>query len=151
MSIRDRVADAELLWKAGRVEGAWVQALIAAAATARKRYPQVTSDNQCFKSFIRDVGETIILGISPPLKGVRFIFADIPFEDIFYNKIRCFLVHEGSLSSDVVFSESKMVDGNLMGLLKMDTPVVIPDFFCMHLVQAVREAPENQAEFAVPG
>ena len=38
MSVRDRLEDARVLTVAGRQQGAFIQVLIAAAATSRKRY-----------------------------------------------------------------------------------------------------------------
>ncbi|MCO6438561.1 MAG: hypothetical protein J5J06_15830 [Phycisphaerae bacterium] len=40
MSIRARIEDAVVLWHTGRREGALLSALVAAAATSRKRYPK---------------------------------------------------------------------------------------------------------------
>ncbi len=61
MSIKARIEDAEVLWQHGRKEGAWVLALIAAAATSRKRYPKPIKDNEAFKSFIREVLPTFMV------------------------------------------------------------------------------------------
>ena len=41
--IRDRVVDAEILWRSGRKSGAFVLALIALAGVSRRRYPKTTS------------------------------------------------------------------------------------------------------------
>jgi hypothetical protein len=148
MSIKGRIEDAELLWQQGRKEGAWALALIAAAATSRKRYSKPIADNQAFKSFIRDVLPTLMYG--KPLQGTpnpRIIFDQTPVEDIIYEHLRCNLVHEGELSQKVVFSESVIVDGKLQATLAVGSPNVIPDFWVLHLIKAVREAPENVAEF----
>jgi hypothetical protein len=74
MSIKTRIDDAEHLWAEGRKEGAWVQALIAAAATARKRYPKPMSDSKAFKSFICDITNVIMTGLTdgPSPTYVRF-------------------------------------------------------------------------------
>lgn len=148
MIIRARVEDAEILWRQGRKEGAWAMALIAAAATSRKRYPRPAKDNEAFKSFIRDVLPTLMYGKS--LHGTpnpRIIFDQTPVEDIIYEHLRCNLVHEGEPSPDVAFSESKLIDGKLQAQLAVGSPNVIPDFWVVHLLKAVREAPENAAEF----
>ena len=42
MSLRDRIVDAELLWRNGRTEGALLSILLAVEVTARKRYPRGT-------------------------------------------------------------------------------------------------------------
>ncbi len=148
MSIRTRVEDAAVLWQHGRKEGAWVLALVAAAATSRKRYRRPISDNQAFKSFIRDVLPTMMYG--KPLQDTpnpRIIFNQTPIEDIVYEHLRCNLVHESELAQEIVFSESKIVDGQLQATLAVGSPNVIPDFWVLHLMKAVREAPENSSEF----
>ncbi|MFQ5806230.1 MAG: hypothetical protein ACE5I3_07265 [Phycisphaerae bacterium] len=148
MSVKDRIEDAEILWQHGRKEGAWVLGLIAAAATSRKRYPRPTPDNQAFKSFIRDVVPTLMYG--KPLQRTpnpRIIFDRTPVEDIVYEHLRCNLVHEGDVSHKVAFSESKIVEGKFTGGLAVGSPNVIPDFWVLHLMKAVREAPENASEF----
>ncbi len=90
MSIKARIEDAEALWQHGRKEGAWVLALVAAAATSRKRYPRPIKDNEAFKSFIRDVLPTLMYG--KPLQGTpnpRIVFDQTPVEDIVYEHLRC--------------------------------------------------------------
>lgn len=147
MSIRDRTEDAEVLWQHGRKEGAWVLALIAAAATSRKKYPK-RPDGEAFKSFIRDILPTLLLG--KPSQGSpnpAVIFDQTPVEDIVYKHLRCNLIHEGEISQQVAFSESKVVDGALKAKFAVGTPNEIPDFWVLHLLKAVREAPENADEF----
>lgn len=148
MSIKSRVEDAEILWKNGRKEGAWLVALVAAAATSRKRYPQPVSDSQSFKSFIRDVTHTIVQGVSlVESKNFQVVMDQTPLEDIFYKHLRCNLVHEGELATDIQISRSKLVDGEFQGFFAVGPPNVIPDFWVLHLLKAVREAPENASEF----
>lgn len=43
MSIKDRLAEADLLWKHGRREGALLSVLVAVAVTARITFPEITS------------------------------------------------------------------------------------------------------------
>lgn len=148
MSIKARIEDAEILWKLGRKEGAWAMALIAASATSRKRYPRPILDNEAFKSFIRDVLPTLVAG--KPLKGTpnpRVFFDQTPVEDIIYIHLRCNLLHEGEIAEQVEFSESKIVDGKLQATLEVGSPNKIPDFWVLHLIKAVKEAPENASEF----
>ena len=136
------------MWQHGRKEGAWVLALIAAAATSRKRYPRPRPDNEAFKSFIRDILPTLMFG--RPSQGApnpAIVFDQTPVEDVIYEHLRCYLIHEGEISQQVAFSESKVVDGALVAKLAVGTPNVIPDFWVLHLLKAVREAPENAAEF----
>ena len=148
MSIKARIEDAEILWQHGRKEGAWVLALVAAAATSRKRYPRPIYDNVAFKSFIRDVLPTLMFG--KPLQGTpnpRIVFDQTPVEDIIYEHIRCYLLHEGEVAQQVAFSESKIVDGKLQATLAVGSPNEIPDFWVLNLMKAVKEAPENASEF----
>lgn len=146
MSILNRLEEADLLWQQGKKEGAWALVLIAAAATARKRYPKPLGDRQAFTSFIRDIQETIMFGRSPPKPMPTVIFGSISFEDFLYKEMRCYLVHEAELPSSTAISPSKIVDGRLQATLKIgdgNTPHEIPDFWVLHLSQAIREAPEN--------
>lgn len=148
MGIRERVEDATVLWQRGRKEGAWVLALIAAAATSRKRYPRPMQDNEAFKAFIRDIMPTLVLG--KPVQGApnpRIVFDQTPVEDIVYEHLRCNLIHEGEVAPQVAFSDSKIVDGELKATLAVGSPNLIPDFWVLNLIKAVREAPENGHEF----
>ncbi len=148
MSIKARIEDAEVLWQHGRKEGAWVLALVAAAATSRKRYPRPARDNEAFKSFIRDVLPTLMFG--KPSVGIpnpRIVFNQTPVENIVYEHLRCNLVHEGEVAHQVAFSESEIVDGKLQATLAVGSPNLIPDFWVLHLMKAVKEAPENTSEF----
>ena len=53
VTVRERLEDAALLWQHGRKHGAWIQVLIATAATARRRFPGL-KDGEAFKnSFAR--------------------------------------------------------------------------------------------------
>ena len=56
MSIRATVEDATLLWRHGRIDGAFLNALVAVAATARRRYPKAIqpSDREAFEQFLTD-------------------------------------------------------------------------------------------------
>jgi hypothetical protein len=150
VSIKTRIEDAEHLWAEGRKEGAWVQALIAAAATARRRYPRPMTDNQSFKSFICDIAGVIMSGRmdAPSPAYIRFYTENRAehrtLEEIFYAELRCNLVHEAELK-EVQFSESHVENGNLVASLFVPTKgaAEIPDFWVLHLIAAVRAAPEN--------
>jgi len=149
MSIRARIEDAQLLWHAGRKEGAWALALIAAAATSRKRHPRPMPDNEAFKSFVRDVLPTLMFGksLDATTPNPTVIFDNTPVEDIIYEHLRCNLLHEATPASQVAFSESEIVDGKVQAILAVGSSNVIPDFWVLHLMKAVREAPENASEF----
>jgi hypothetical protein len=90
MSIKAHVEDAELLWRHGRKEGAWVSALVAAAATSRKRYPKPIHDNKAFKDFIRDILPTLISGksLQAGTPNPSIVFDQTPVEDILYEHTR---------------------------------------------------------------
>lgn len=86
MSIRARIEDADVLRNQGRKEGAWILALVAAAATSRKRYPRPTGDGEAFKSFIRDISGTIVApGRGVP--AVNIVFDQTPLEDLLYKQL----------------------------------------------------------------
>ena len=150
MSLKERVEDAVVLWKQGRKQGAWVLTLIAAAATARKRYPRPIRDRESLTSFIHDITPTLIYGKPSVGKQPTIIFGDRPIEEIIYVDMRCKLVHEGEIEGSVVLDELRMVDGSVRGTMRVGgdgKPHEFPDFWALHLLKAVREAPENRDLF----
>jgi hypothetical protein len=155
MSIKTHIEDAENLWAQGRTEGAWLQALIAAAATARKRYPRPIGDRQAFTSFICDIAGVFLNGETgrPGPVYIRFYSESRAdhrkLEDIFYTELRCNLVHEAELK-EIGFSESKLEGGRYEGTLSVPTrgPGEIPDFWVLNLIAAVKTAPENSDLFS---
>jgi hypothetical protein len=100
MSIRNRLEDAELLWKSGRLEGAFVLALVAVSATARRKFPRPIGDQQAFEDFL-DQGwfKKMHVEYRGELHQIRHIF---------YKWFRCELIHEGKLPVDVeIIPDSK--------------------------------------------
>jgi hypothetical protein len=93
MSIKNRLDDAELLWKSGRREGAFVLVLIAVAATARRRFPDQKNDRQAFEDFLDH-------GWFKKMQ-VEYRGEVHPMCHIFYKWFRCNLIHEGELPVDV--------------------------------------------------
>ncbi|MGA2205953.1 MAG: hypothetical protein ABSG10_04395 [Terracidiphilus sp.] len=85
--------DAQILWNAGRLEGAFVSALIAVAATARRSFPSQKSDRQAFEDFL-DQGWFKKMHVE--YRGDLH-----PMCHIFYKWFRCELIHEGELPVDV--------------------------------------------------
>jgi len=153
MSIKSRVEDAIVMWNAGRKEGAWVFALIAAAATSRKRYPRPIKDNESFKAFIQDITMTLVYGKPASEKRPMVIFGDKPLADIIYQDMRCKLLHEGEIEGTVVLDACKLVDGSMTGTMRVGgngKPHEFPDFWAINLLKAVREAPENRDQFEEP-
>jgi hypothetical protein len=94
-SVGERVDDARLLWDAGRREGAVLVALVAVAARARQDYPRRIGDREAFERFIR--------ARFRPRISVEFRGKLRSLEHIFYNWMRCELVHEGGLPVDLRF------------------------------------------------
>jgi len=81
MSIEDRLADADLLWKNGRREGALLSVLVAVAATARKTFPEITGDRASFEAFMKTThGWTI---------GVEYRGQVVDLDHLFYKWLRC--------------------------------------------------------------
>lgn len=148
MGVRQRLEDARFLWEKGRKEGALVQVLVAAAATARVRFP-TKGDGAAFRKFIREVTPTIIDATNPAMPGgLHVIFnaetkSEMAFDHLMYKHLRCYLVHEAAMSPYVRFSESRMVDGKLIADFRGGVPLMLPDFWVIHLAKAVAEAPEN--------
>jgi hypothetical protein len=99
LSIGERVADARLLWEHGRREGAFLNALVAVAAASRVKYPRSTepNDRQAFVQFLT--------GALPVRLSVEFRGSLVPVEDLFYERFRCTLVHEGQLPADIEFMD----------------------------------------------
>jgi hypothetical protein len=151
MSIKTRIEDAEQLWATGRTEGAWVATLIATAATARRRYPRPMSDNKSFKSFICDIAGIVLTGKLEAPGPLYFRFytnnraEHRTLEDILYTELRCNLVHEAELK-EVGFSKSTVEGDQLVASLSVPTrgAAEIPDFWVLHLMAAVKAAPENR-------
>lgn len=91
--IRERVVDAQLLWESKRVEGAFLLALVAVAARARRDHPRPTGDREAFGQFIRSHFR--------PRVSVEFRGRLHSLEDVFYKWMRCELVHDGGLPVDL--------------------------------------------------
>src|SRR5688500_2009795 len=93
--IRDRLEEAHMLSREGRQVGAFIQVLIAAAATSRKRFKHDEwDDGEAFKNFIYDeMG--VITGVAKYNVAFPFRGRDTPLEDILYHHLRSQLVHEG--------------------------------------------------------
>lgn len=143
MSIRSRLEDATVLFSAGRREGAFVQVLIAAAATSRKRYKQDEWDDaESFKNFIYDELGVITNGMK---YNVAFPFQgrNTPLEDIFYYHLRCQLVHVGAMPATISFTESREENGKKDSVLKLENPLGFPIEWVQTLATAIWLAPEN--------
>ncbi len=138
--IRDRVEDALILWESGRHDGAFLSALIAVAATARKRYP-TDGDRKRFEQFLTDA-HTVRLSI-------EYRGECQPIEHILYKWFRCQLVHEGGLPPDIQFvtddhpgSMSVRAGGAPEYVLK------VSHGWFHHAIHSVINAPENDGMFS---
>lgn len=80
MGIRERYDDAEFLFAAGRFEGALIQALIAVAATAKRKYPH-GSDRSRFEQTMRDARSWQL--------SVEYRGDQVPIEHLLYKWVRC--------------------------------------------------------------
>ena len=142
MGIRARIDDSLLLWEAGRVEGAFLNALVAVAATARRRFPDriAIGDRDAFVQFLESAHTARI--------SVEYRGKCLPVEQIFYKWFRCQLVHEGSLPVDIEF-----MDDSMPGTVSVRAGGA-PDFVLKvshgwfhDMIGAVVSAPENTLEF----
>lgn len=95
--IHERVADAKMLWTAGRREGAFLMVLVAVAARARQDYPRQVGDRDAFERFIESRFRTRI--------SVEFRGELHSLERILYKWMRCELVHDGGLPVDLRFND----------------------------------------------
>jgi hypothetical protein len=143
MSIRARIEEAMFLWKHGRVDGAFLNALVAVAATSRRRYPKATypSDRAAFEQFLTDAHTVRI--------SVEYRGEHQAVEHILYKWLRCQLLHEGELPPDIKFMPD--VDPNSM-LVRAGGP---PEYVLKmsygwfdYLVASVVQARENEDLFA---
>ena len=154
MSVRERLEDAILLWNHGRKSGAWIQVLIAAAATSRARFPGM-SDKARFMAFVREVTPTIVYGEGQTVVGGMHLLIGratgdpVSLAEVIYTHLRCSLIHEAIMPSEVELCQSRIVDGQLIAELRVETaeaPLAIPDFWVINLAKAVAGAPENVAD-----
>ncbi|MCI0627617.1 MAG: hypothetical protein L0387_39205 [Acidobacteria bacterium] len=153
VGVRERLEDALILWERGRKHGAWIQVLIAAAATSRVRFPAM-KDGDAFRAFIREVTPTIIHGTAPAISGgISVVFnadtpSPLPLDQVLYKHMRCNLVHEAEMPLEVCLSESRLVGEQMVADLKGGTPLTIPDYWVINLAKSVADAPENAAACA---
>lgn len=139
MSVEARIEDALFLWKSGRREGAFLTALVAVAATARKRFPdrKAVGDRDAFERFLEAAYR---IRLSVEYRGERH-----PIEHVFYKWFRCELVHEGALPIDIEF-----MPGEGPGILSVraggapDFVLKVSENWFDHLIAAVVQAPENR-------
>lgn len=142
MSLRARIEDAVLLWQHGHREGALLSALVAVAATARRRFTdrKGVGDGAAFERFLSSAHS---VRLSVEYRGEAH-----PIEHIFYKWLRCELVHEGGLPFDIEFMpDPKPGALSVRAGGAPDYILKISNGWFTHLVEAVIGAPENTAEF----
>jgi hypothetical protein len=133
--IRNRVEDAKLLWAGGRREGAFLVALIAVAATARRRYPSL-GDRESFEAFLFDCHTVRIT--------IEYRGKVHPIERILYKWLRCELVHEGKLPVDIQLMPE--AEPGLMSVRAGGAPeylLKIGEGWFGHMISSVLSAPEH--------
>jgi hypothetical protein len=96
-AVQERVDDAQALWAGGRREGAFLLALIAVVVRARRDFPPPTSESEAFRRFIES---RLSVRLSVEYRGTQW-----PIERVFYNWLRCELVHQGGLPVDISFKD----------------------------------------------
>ena len=143
MSIRARAEDSLLLWNSGRLEGDFLNALVAVAATARRRFPdrKLINDRDAFVQFLESAHTFRI--------SVEYRGECLPIEQIFYKWFRCHLVHEGGLPVDIEFMhDSQQGTMSVRAGGAPDFVLKVSHGWFRHMISAVASAPENVAEFA---
>ena len=135
MSLRARIQDAVMLWENGRREGAFLSALIAVAATSRRRYldRQAVRDREAFERFLTDA---ISVRLSVEYRGECHAI-----EHVLYKWLRCELVHEGGLPVNIEFLADDGLSVRAGGA--PEYVLKISRGWFRHLINSVVTAPEN--------
>ncbi len=162
MSVRTRIDDAKVLWENERYEGAVLIVIAAFAGTARKRYPRNDyPDNEAFKRFIVDDLSKITNG---PTINASFYYRGDNYkkvEDLIYIFIRCELMHEGSLPSDMYLTQpvfephspfgqnpdGQPYDTGIFNHLILEETLGFPIGWIWNMIRVIVEAPENSELF----
>jgi hypothetical protein len=98
LTVRDRIEDAELLWKLGRRGGAFLSILVAIAAASAINYPKLR-DRERFEKFVGDGSRVKI--------SIEFRGQQVTVETLLYKFLRCELVHDGAIPCDIVIVEDQ--------------------------------------------
>lgn len=141
MSVYDRVGDSLFLWQHDRFEGALLSILVAASATARKRYPRL-GDGEAFEKFLVDA--------HPVRLSIEYRGAQVPIERLFWKWLRCEMIHQGALPLDIQFM-GKDTAGQMFARAggAPAYQVRLGHGWFHHVVTAVVQAPEN-ADLLLP-
>ena len=160
MSIPERLADAELLLRHGRNDGALLSVLVAIGATSRKRYPNDTkSDREAFCTFLeaelkrhRFMHVAFLMGqpASPTPPPAHPAFEEwhkqnlMPLAHVFYKLCRNGLCHQAELDPRVHFIDGPVVT-HAPG--KIPIQLGLPIRYITALGFVVTEAEENAGLF----
>jgi len=137
MSIHARVEDAGFLYANGRYEGAFLNVLVAVAATARREYPDISGDRERFEKSLNSRWRGVI--------SVEYRGECHTIPEIFYKWFRCELVHEGGLPVDI-----DLIDTDAMSLRAGGPPeyvLKVSRGWFHWLVESVIKSPCNADEF----
>jgi len=92
VSIRDRLADADVLWTTGRREGALLSVWVAITAAARDEHPKL-GDGEAFRTFLSNHHSWTI--------QVEHRGKLVTVEQLMWKWLRCELAHRSALPTDV--------------------------------------------------
>jgi len=101
MGIQERVEDARCLLQMKRYDGALLMLLVAVDATARKENKEIGGNRKRFEKFIEERFSTV------GQVEYRGKLCTIPH--VFYEWLRCNLVHEADLPDDIEFMETDQI------------------------------------------
>jgi hypothetical protein len=145
MSIKERIKDADILFKLGRKEGALLLILVAVAGTSRKRYPKNKfKDDKAFMKFVSEEMSKYAPGWKRDSK-VKIKIQDrtlwMPHE--LYKFVRCELFHEAQLPSHISFKDGEGFNVTV----RNNEQLIIGNAIFHYLRKIVIEAPENNDLF----
>lgn len=138
MSTQDRLKDAELLWEHHRHEGAFLNVLIAVAATARKTFPEIKGDRESFERFMKTTHDWTT--------SIEYRGQQIDVDHFFYKWLRCELIHTAALPIDLRI-DNEFADPASYTVRAGGAPdhtVLLTPGWYHFLTQAVANAPANQ-------
>jgi hypothetical protein len=153
VSVKERLEDARFLYENDRRIGAFLNVLVAVAATSRKRYAPETirTDREAFETFVQDEMLVISDGglgrlvLRVPNAGLREFPDDtVPFPTVLYKFVRCSLAHEGGLPDQVQFVPR---EPGVFTFEVNEEQVVMSDSVVGGLSKAVQFARENASLF----
>jgi hypothetical protein len=140
MSIKERIKDADILFKLGRKEGALFLVLVAVAATSRKRYPKIKDDGKAFKKFVSEEMSKYAPGWKKDTKvQIKFRGKPLWMPHALYKYVRCNLAHEAELPEYISFKGENGFNVTVLN----NEQLIISDAIFHYLRKIVIDAPEN--------